>query len=556
MTIHQRNVIIVGGGMAGLGAAVELAKDPSVYIALLEARDRLGGRIVTHRNLIPTSFESSGLVPAGSSSLAFDFGASWIHGVDPSNPLFPLVKQGQIEYIHTDSDIMFAKPGPGESALPEDESNHYWKVVWDILDEGQKYAATYRDQIPEDLSLRQWLTDYVAGHQSHDPEGDKYMTETLKRVIPGLAMYWADENAIPLEQVSMKYMDAEKIFPGDHSLVMNGFDRVIKVLAAQLQKDNVRVLLKYIVDGIEYNESGVKVSTNHGHFHADQILITLPLGVLKSQPVTFFSPPLPLTKQNAIQKLGFGTMFKILLFFPSCFWPTDIHFINCLPSDHTKTPSSALISLFNLNTLQVQALKVLMQDLANYSSLMPLYNIPILIGYATNLAAELMERLSDEQARQVYICHLAHYYDIITSSQLGEGKDIWPKVSFMSGWNQDPFARGSYTSIPVGATPQDIEAFQVPIGAKLYESLDQDNDHETTATQEEGAENITRKEIDGATSCDRMATALMTAVDDAESGRVFFAGEHTSSGHFASIQGALMSGRREAAKILSQKISP
>ncbi|KAI8349068.1 amine oxidase [Mortierella sp. GBAus27b] len=522
MTVHKKSVIVIGAGAAGLAAAVQLAKSPNVHVTLLEARDRLGGRIVTRRDFISPTLESSGLVPPGTSKLPFDFGASWIHGVDPSNPLYALVEAGQVEYVHTDSDQMFF--APGQLALPTDESNYYWKVVWDLLDEAQEYATEHRDQIPDDMSFRTWLEQYLDSRPTTPEEGqddqqEGSMSAKLKQAVRGLSMYYADENAIPLEQVSMKYMDAEEIFPGDHSLVHNGFDRVVKVLVEQLK--DVTVLQNHVVDKIEYNDVEVQVSTNKGIFTADQVLVTLPLGVLKAQAATLFSPPLPATKQRAIQHLGFGTMYKILLFFPRCFWTDNVHFINFLPSHLTRQPNPDLVSRFNLNPQQVEALATYMQDLANYSSLMPVYQLPILIGYATNRAAELMERLTDDEARMVYTCQMAHYYDILLSDKQGEGEALWPKVSFMSQWNQDPFAHGSYTSIPVGATTDDIKTFEVPVAAAAVPAKGNSNNNNNR-----------------------------TAVDDAASGRVFFAGEHTCPGHFASIQGALISGRREAAKIL------
>ncbi|KAF9091715.1 hypothetical protein BGX23_004906 [Mortierella sp. AD031] len=530
-----QRVIIIGGGISGLAAAREFSKDPNVHVTLLEARNRLGGRIVTNRNLIPKDLETSGQVPAGSSNLVYDFGASWIHGVDPSNPLYAIAQTGQMEYVHTDSDVMFFRPG--EPAAPAEESDHLWQVVWDILDRAQEFSAEHRDSISEGKSFKEWLSEYLDSMQSTDPEGENYLAEDVKKWVPGLAHYWADENAIPLDQVSMKYMDAEKIFPGDHSLVINGFDRAVKVVTAEIKK-NVRVLLEHVVEKIEYDETEVRVSTQQGLFTADKVLVTLPLGVLKAQSKTLFSPRLPAAKQRAIDRLGFGTMYKILLFFPTCFWPLHKHFINFLPSALT-IPAAKLIAHFELNARQVEALTVYMQDLANYSSLMPQYNIPILVGYATNRAAELMERLSDEEARMVYLCQMAHYFPILTQEDKGDGelvgKALWPTVSFMSRWNQDPFARGSYTSIPIHATPQDLEAFDIPIGARSYGALSGEEDEDDNTTVANGG-----------------STQSLKSVDDAENGRIFFAGEHTSPNHFASVHGALLTGQREAAKILGQ----
>ena len=45
-------------------------------------------------------------------------------------------------------------------------------------------------------------------------------------------------------------------------------------------------------------------------FKADAVLVTVPLGVLKSQAITF-QPPLPEWKQQAINNLGFGLLNKV-----------------------------------------------------------------------------------------------------------------------------------------------------------------------------------------------------------------------------------------------------
>ncbi|KAF9389791.1 hypothetical protein CPB97_010621 [Podila verticillata] len=527
MTVHSKTVIIVGAGVAGLAAADALAKHPSFHVTLLEARDRIGGRVFTQRNTIDPTLPSNARIPVSCHSVPIDVGASWIHGVDNSNPLLQLTKEGHCEYVHTDSSVMFLEPGQPAESL--EDSDHIWAVVWDILDEAQEYAAEHRDTISDQTSFKEWLTDYLEAKQSHNPEGENYMSEKDKKLVPCLATYWADENAIPLDKVSLKYMDAEKIFPGDHSIVTNGFDRVVKVISKNLNR--TRVLLKHVVHKIEYNETFVKVSTNNGSFTADVVLVAVPLGVLKANDITF-SPPLPEQKQLAIERLGFGTMFKIVLYFKECFWPRDKHFINFLPTEIVVTSKPDPKLTGHLNSKQLEALTTYMRDLANYSSLIPLYNAPMLIGYATNRSAELMEQLTDEEAMEVYVCQLSHYYDEL----IQDPERYRPIKCFLTRWHSDPFAHGSYTSIPIGAHLSDIEAFEVPVGARSYASLSSVDDTDAVTSGNENDDNKT----------------TVSSLDDPSTGCVFFAGEHTSSGCFASVHGAIMSGRLAAAKISDQ----
>ncbi|KAF9405535.1 hypothetical protein BGZ94_003485 [Podila epigama] len=496
-----------------------------------KARDRIGGRVYTRRNLIESSSDKD-IIPTVSHSVPFDIGASWLHGVDPSNPILPPATEGQCEYVHTDDSTMFLEPGkPAES---HEYNDHLWSVVWDILDEAQEYAAKHRDTISDQMCLKTWLEDYLSAKQTHNPDGPDYMSPKDRALVPCLAMYWADENAIPLDKVSLKYMDAEKIFPGDHSIVTNGMDRVVKVLAKDLNK--ARVLLEHVVQRIEYNEFGVKVFTNNGSFSADHVIVAVPLGVLKSNSI-LFNPPLPAHKQTAIDRLGFGTMFKIVLYFRECFWPTDKHFINFLPTEAAK-PNPTLTR--HLNARQLHALTTYMRDLANYSSLVPLYNAPILIGYATNESAELMEQLTDEEAMEVYVCQLSHYYEEVIRDPVR----YRPVKCLLTRWHSDPFARGSYTSIPIGAHLSDIETFGTPVGARSYTSLDEaSQDISTSSTGDENENNV---------KVDTPTTLSSVSMDDPEGGRIFFAGEHTSPGSFASVHGAIMTGRLAASKILDR----
>ncbi|KAF9395834.1 hypothetical protein BGX21_009749 [Mortierella sp. AD011] len=445
MAPAKKHVVIIGAGISGLAAAHELSKHPStIQVTVLEARNRIGGRLDTHRNL----------VPGVHGDIPIDFGASWIHGVDPSNPIVSLAEAANARLEATNSDVIYYHPG--QEAIKEDESNHYWTVLLDIYERAQEYSKANRKHIPTNISFTNWLNNFLSTRQCNDPQLPNYMSPKELEIVPLLAQFWADENAIPLNKVSLKYMDAENMLPGDHCIMANGYDGVLDVLCKDMNSVDIR--LEHIVNRIDYNESNVKISTNKGVFTADVVLVTLPLGVLKSNSVTF-SPPLPERKRTAIRRLGFGTMVKAVLYFPTCFWPADKHFINFLPIP-SSIPNPKICR--HLNRRQMKALKTYMNDLANYTSLMPIHGAPILIAYMANDSAEVFEKLTEEEAMEVLFCQLSHYFDVLAK----DPAKFKPTRTFMTRWNADPYARGSYTSIPVGAHQSDLAEFEIPVGAQ------------------------------------------------------------------------------------------
>ncbi|KAF9574226.1 hypothetical protein EC968_007150 [Mortierella alpina] len=456
MAQQKKHVVIIGAGISGLAAAHELSKHPSsIQVTVLEARNRIGGRLDTHRKL----FEGAhGDIP-------IDFGASWIHGVDPSNPLVALAEASHARLEATNSDVIFVRPG--QPALQQEESNHYWAVLWDIFAQAQAFSRANRNRISIQTSFRQWLDHHLSTRQCKNESLPNYMSAKDLKIIPLLAQFWADENAISLDKVSLKYMDAEDMPPGDHCIMVDGYDRVLDELCKDMK--SVPIHLEHVVDRIEYNESNVRISTSKGSFTADVVLVTLPLGVLKSNSVAF-SPPLPERKQTAINRLGFGTMVKIVLYFPVCFWPEDKHFINFLPIPNS-IPNPKLCR--HLNRRQMAALKTYMNDLANYTSLMPIHGAPILIAYAANDSAEVFGKLTDQEAMEVLVCQLSHYFDVLVRDPVATR----PTRTFMTRWSSDPYARGSYTSIPIGAHQSDLGEFEIPVGARtviVHASNDQE----------------------------------------------------------------------------------
>jgi hypothetical protein len=130
-------------------------------------------------------------------------------------------------------------------------------------------------------------------------------------------------NAVSVNQLSLSGWDQDigNEFSGEHSQIIGGYQQVPRGLWQLPDKLDVR--FNAVVKSIHYNteERGigkaVKVECNNGEtFAADQIIITTPLGVLKSGAIDF-QPPLPDWKQAVIERMGFGLLNKVCCT-PSC----------------------------------------------------------------------------------------------------------------------------------------------------------------------------------------------------------------------------------------------
>ncbi len=140
----DKSVIIIGAGISGLAAAVRL-KENGFQVTVLEAQEKAGGRVRTDR----------------SSGIAFDEGASWIHGPD-GNPVTPIAEKAGASYSFTDFDNleMFDKDG---SAYSESEivraEEKYFQYLYEVEQAGDKnrsFEAVFNSLYPDKAESRMW----------------------------------------------------------------------------------------------------------------------------------------------------------------------------------------------------------------------------------------------------------------------------------------------------------------------------------------------------------------------------------------------------------------
>ncbi|WP_228799442.1 flavin monoamine oxidase family protein [Nocardia nova] len=286
---QRQRVIVVGAGIAGLAAARTLA-DRSQDVVVLEARDRIGGRIRTSRQW---------------PDAPVDLGASWIHGVD-GNPITELAHKAGARTVATGADNGTDYDSNGRR-LDESRSErlaHWRTVIAGALDDAQDEAAGNDDAT--DASLRS-----VAERAVNWPA----LTRADQDLVAAVLNDYEHEYSGSVDELSSLYFDADNKITGKDVLFPGGYGAITDYLATGLA-----VRLGEVVTRIDWNDRGVTVTTTTGTFTGDHVVITVPLGVLHSGAVEF-GAGLPSEKTTAIAKLGMGVLDKCYLRFPATFWP-------------------------------------------------------------------------------------------------------------------------------------------------------------------------------------------------------------------------------------------
>ena len=174
-----------------------------------------------------------------------------------------------------------------------------------------------------------------------------------------------------------------------------------------------------------YMEGGVTVQTSKGDIDADVVIVTVPLGVLKSNMITF-SPPLPKNKQGAIDKMGMGVLNKCAMSFAYQFWD-EVDFIGRCASNHGEN------FLFT-NIAQLDGKPVLCCMFGGD------YAASIEKETDATIVADVMQSL-----RELY----------------NDAPD--PIDYYVSRWKSDVFARGSFCFVPPGGTGEEHKHLAEPL---------------------------------------------------------------------------------------------
>jgi monoamine oxidase len=400
--VSTYETIVVGAGVAGLTAARLLA-GAGEGVLVLEARDRVGGRLHTDR----------------SDGLATDLGASWIHGID-DNPLVDVVRafgmpmaEFTVGSFQPDGRPI-AYYGPGGDRLTATDADRFAEDVHTV---DQILTGTIAASVPGDSY--ETVTEAALSRLDWHPERAERVREFLRhRTEEQYGVWIADLDAHGLDDDQVD---------GDEVVFPEGYDRLATRHAAGLD-----VRLGHVVHAVHWSPSGVVVESSDGEFRGDRVVITVPIGVLKS-PELLIDPPLPEPLAGAVERLEMNSFEKVVLRFRDRFWDDGVYAIR-RQGDAGRWWHS-------------------------WYDLTDLHGVPTLLTFAAGPCAEAVRAWDDHAVAASVLASLREIYGDAVAE---------PDHVQVTHWRDDPFARGSYAYLSVGASPDDHDDLATPVGGVLH----------------------------------------------------------------------------------------
>ena len=265
-------VVVIGAGLAGLGAAA-LLRERGIARVVLEASGRAGGRAWT-------------AYPAALGGVWFDMGAVWFHDAE-HNPLVPIARAA------------------GDRLLRSDEIRHKRTFV------GSRSAT------PAELA------DYADAWPRFEAQADRLLTTLpdvpladVTRHLPGdpwaaTVEAWEGPVICAVEADRFSARDWRRNGLNGSNLVPDGGIGafVLRRLTAGLD-----IRLETPVTAIRWNGPGgrVTVETASGSITAGACIVTVSTGVLAAGGIAF-APSLPPAMLDAVHALPMGLAMKVAL---------------------------------------------------------------------------------------------------------------------------------------------------------------------------------------------------------------------------------------------------
>ncbi len=390
------DVIVVGAGAAGLASARALC-DAGIDVVVLEARERIGGRVFTKRD--------------PSTPVPVELGAEFIHGSAP-----------ELAGIFAASGIKACDIGgqrweatQGRFRRSKDQLERIQRVMR-RLDSGRTPDRSFEAFLarrPGGRSLahdRTLAREYVEGYQAAEP------SRASERAL-------ADGGA-PGDDVRERRIGR----------VLDGYDRVVEWIATPLGD---RVRLSAVVQRVRWAPGNVSIESRDANgrtrptLTARAAVIALPLGVLQAPPgeegAIEFTPELR-AKREPLAHLAMGIVVRVVLRLSERFWVSD-WFAKQAKND------------------QLDALSFLQTHDEHFPVWWTAYPVraPVIVAWSGGPRAIALSQLASDEVKDTAIASLARQFGLSTRRARGLVDAAWTH-----DWTHDPLTRGAYSYQTVG----------------------------------------------------------------------------------------------------------
>ncbi len=283
MQEHDADVIIIGAGIAGLACAETLVAG-GLSVIILEARDRVGGRILTH-------YDEKQRFP-------IELGAEFVHGEHPE--LIERIKRAGLRLRRINEE------------------------PWCLEAEGLRKCGEFWTQTEKVLNaLRVTKPDRTFAEFLRSPTGRRFSADardSATRYVEGFNAARAE--LISVNSIVRGLRTEEKINGDKQFRIVGGYAALVADILKRLPAAQVRIDTGTIVKQVTWKRSDVRVSAMRGRtrqtFSAKRAVVTLPLGVFQAGTVKF--SPMLRKKQAAVKKLYMGEVIRVALRFRTRFW--------------------------------------------------------------------------------------------------------------------------------------------------------------------------------------------------------------------------------------------
>lgn len=406
----QADVLIIGAGVAGLAAAAKLSQ-ARLRVLVVEARDRIGGRVLT---LHPAGFDT-----------AVELGAEFVHGRPPET--FELIMSGDLRAVKIEGQPFCSnEQGIGRC--------DFWERIEKVLAAMQKQA-----------SPRQSFDAFVK--QLHDAE----ISEEDKKAA---CMYVRGFHAAHPEEISVQSliegMEAEQKIDGDSQFRLpQGYDRLVAALAQRLDNEHTKVQFNTVATRVKRKVGSAEVDVIHNDdtratISVRRLVSTLPLGMLQAQDsgsgAVNFDPPLS-EKVRSLSRLRVGHVIRVSMIFRRRFWA------------EMKADGQSLAKMTFLFSKD--------PDFPTWWTFASL-DAPLLTGWAPADAAERLSSLSDAEICERALISLARVFHLPLERCRQELLH-----AYTHNWQNDLYSRGAYSYVAEGGSDTQRE-LAAPIDNTLF----------------------------------------------------------------------------------------